>query len=591
MLLLTLFALLAGAATAVSPCVLPILPFVAAGGVTGGGRRPLGIAVGLAVAFTFSVAALVYVIDALGLPDDIQRTVAIVVLVGFGIAILVPAIGDRIEAAISRVVGAPRMKQGDGFGSGMLLGAGLGLVYAPCAGPILAGVITLSATQTLTLSRFLVVAAYAVGTAAVLYVLLLGGRRLVDRIKPARGTIQTATGVLMIVAALVVALDLDSKFQQRIATDLPDWATNPTTALEDTEAVRSRIAELRGNSGHGPIVASVAGHGGDPAPELGPKSKLPVLNTREVPDLTDPGTFINTPDGEPVSIRDLNAEGKTVLIDFWTYTCINCIRTLPHVEALYERYAEQGLVVIGVHTPEFPFEREESNVRDAVQSNGLTYPVVQDNDYGTWNAFGNQYWPAKYLIDPNGNVRYVHFGEGDYDETEDAVRSLLAETNGDLGDRAPDVKAQTATTDVELTPETYLGAARADGWINGRIAPGIQDFGKPPGGLAVNDVAYSGKWSVTDEEATSGADAGIDLQFSAKRVFLVLGSPEEERGVRVLLDGKPISDDDAGPDVKNGVVSVGPQDLYSLVDLPEAGEHRLSLRFDAGVSGYAFTFG
>jgi cytochrome c biogenesis protein CcdA/thiol-disulfide isomerase/thioredoxin len=590
MLLLILFALLAGAGTAVSPCVLPILPIVAAGGVTGGRRRPLGIAVGLALAFTFSAVALVYLIDALGLPDDIQRIVAVVVLAGFGIAILVPPIGDRIEAFVQRIVGAPRMKQGEGFGSGMVLGAGLGLVYFPCAGPILAGVITLSASQTFTLGRLLVVFAYAIGSAAVLYVLLIGGRKLVDRIKPARGAIQMATGVLMIAAAMVVAFNLDSKFEQRIATGLPDWATNPTTGLEESDAVGSRIADVRGASDHGSIVVASASDSDGGSSEPGPKSKLPVLSTQTVPDLTDPGTFFNTPNGDPVSIHQLNAEGKTVLIDFWTYTCINCIRTLPHVEALYERYKDEGLVVIGVHTPEFPFERDTDNVADAVQSNGLTYPVVQDNDYGTWNAFGNQYWPADYLIDTNGNVRYAHFGEGDYDEGEDAVRSLLAEKDSSLGDRAPAVKAETPSKDIQ-TPETYLGSARADGWISGKIKSGEQDFGDAPGGLAPNDFAYSGSWDVTKEDATAGAGAGIDLDFQARRVFLVLGSPDQDRDVQVLLDGKPITDADAGKDVEDGALTVGPQRLYSLVDLPKAGEHQLSLRFDEGVHGYAFTFG
>ena len=424
---------------------------------------------------------------------------------------------------------------------------------------------------------------------AVLYALLIGGRKLVDRIKPARGAIQTATGVLMIAAAFVIALDLDTKFEQRIATDLPDWATNPTNGLEDNDSVVSQIAEVRAGSGQGPAL--VASGASDEGGEEGPESKLPVLNTRPVPDLTNPGTFLNTPGGEPVSIHELNAEGKTVLIDFWTYTCINCIRTLPHVEALYERYADEGLVVIGVHTPEFPFERETDNVADAVDSNGLTYPVVQDNDYGTWNAFGNAYWPAKYLIDTSGHVRYVHFGEGDYEGTEDAVRSLLAETDGELGRRAPDVQAQTATTDVELTPETYLGAARAAGWINGPIRSGPKDFGEPVGNLAVNDFAYSGVWTISDEDATAGAGAGIDLQFSGRRVFLVLGSPDEERQIGVELDGEPISAADAGRDVEDAVVDVGPQRLYELVDLPKAGEHRLSLRFDEGISGYAFTFG
>ncbi len=592
MILLILFALLAGAATALSPCVLPILPVVAAGGVTevAGGRW--GIAIGLAASFTFSVALLAYVIDALGLPDDIQRTIAIVVLAGFGIAILVPAVGDRIEAAISRVVGAPRMRQGEGFGSGLLLGAGLGLVYAPCAGPILAGVITPSASQTLTISRLLVVAAYAIGSGAVLHVLLLGGRRPIDRVKPARGAIQTATGVLMIAAALVVALDLDSRFEQRIATALPDWVTNPTNGIESSDAVLARIGDVRGGSGHAPIAAADGdSNSGSSGAEPGPRSKLPVLNTAPIPDLTDPGKFFNTPGGDPVSIHRLNAEGKTVLIDFWTYTCINCIRTLPHVESLYERYADQGLVVIGVHTPEFPFERDSGNVADAIAANGLTYPVVQDNDYGTWNAFGNQYWPAKYLIDSSGDVRYVHFGEGDYDQTESAVRSLLAEADGDLGRRAPAVRAQTPSAGVELTPETYLGSDRADGWVSGTIRPGGRDYGRPPGSLDTNEFAYSGTWTVDGESATAGPEAGIDVRFSARRVFLVLGSPDRERDVRVSLDGKPIGAADAGTDVEDGVVRVGQQRLYSLVDLPEPGEHTLSLRFDDGVTGYAFTFG
>jgi cytochrome c biogenesis protein CcdA/thiol-disulfide isomerase/thioredoxin len=590
MLLLIAFALLAGAGTALSPCVLPILPVVAAAGVTGGPRRPLGIALGLGLAFTFAAVALVYVIDALGLPDDVQRTVAIVVLAGFGVSILVPAVGDRIEAALSRLVGAPRMRSGDGFGSGLIVGAGLGLVYFPCAGPILAGVITLSASQEITLSRILVVAAYAAGSAGVLYVLLIGGRRVMDRIKPARGRVQAATGVLMIAAALVLTFSLDRDFEQAIATGLPDWITNPTTGLEGSDAVRSRIADVRGADAYEPLASEATASDTGPP---GHPSKLPVLNTGPVPDITNPGEFFNTPGGAPVSIAQLNSQGKTVLIDFWTYTCINCIRTLPHVEAWYQRYAGDGLVVIGVHTPEFPFERDAGNVADAISSNGLTYPVVQDNDYGTWNAFGNQAWPAKYLIDPEGNVRYVHFGEGDYDVTESAIRSVLAESKGGLGDRAGAVRAQVATRAVALTPETYLGAARAGdgGWVNGRIqAPG-GDFGAPPRTLPANGFAYSGRWAIGDESAVAGRGAGIDADVSAKRVFLVLGSPDRERTMSVLLDGQPISDADAGDDVRDGVVTVGAQRLYSLVDLPKAGEHLLTLKPQPGVAGYAFTFG
>ncbi len=580
MLLLVAFALIAGAGTALSPCVLPILPVVLSAGVAGGRRRPLGIVIGLALSFTFVAVALVYVIDALGLPNDIQRIIAIIVLAGFGISLVVPAIGDRIEAILSRVVGRPRMAKGEGFGSGMLLGAGLGLVYFPCAGPILAGVITVSASQQLTAGRIAVVGAYAIGSAAVLYVLLIGGRRLIDRIKPARARIQAVTGVVMILAALVVATKLDQSFEQSIATGLPDFLTNPTTGLEESDAVAVRIADARGNTGH-----AVAVQGG--AEQASAGSKLPNLGP--APEITKPGRFFNTADGEPVSIAELTAEGKTVLIDFWTYTCINCIRTLPHVEAWYQRYADEGLVVIGVHTPEFPFERDPANVSDSIASNHLTYPVVQDNDYGTWNAFGNQYWPAKYLIDSSGQVRYAHFGEGDYATTEDAIRSLLAE-NGNVGARAQQVKAEVADPALR-TPETYLGAARAQGWRQDPLRAGSKDFGPPGAPAAPNEFVYSGAWNIADEDATALRDGRIDLGFKARRVFLVLGSPQRTRLVQVLLDGKPISPSAAGDDVHDGTVEVNSQRLYSLVDLPAAGAHRLTLEFDKGIAGYAFTFG
>ena len=585
MLLLVLFALLAGAGTALSPCVLPILPVVLSAGVTGGRRRPLGIVTGLTLSFTFAAVALVYLIDALGLPDDIQRVIAIVVLFGFGIALMVPPIGDRIEAGISRIVGAPRMRSGEGFGSGLLLGGALGLAYFPCAGPILAGVITVSAAQDFTVGRLLVAFAYAIGSAAVLYAILIFGRRFTDRLKGHQRQIQVATGAVMVAAAFLMTFNLDVRFQNQIAADLPGFLVNPTSGLERSGAVSEGLASLDGIGAAGPGGVA-AERGGE---EAAAGSKLPHIG--RAPDIEDPGEFFNT-DGQPVSISDLTAEGKTVLVDFWTYTCINCIRTLPEVESWYRRYERDGLVVIGVHTPEFPFERDAGNVADAVERDGLTYPVVQDNDYGTWNAFGNQYWPAKYLIDSSGEVRYVHFGEGDYDQTEDAIRSLLAE-DGSVGSRAGPVDAERADPKIN-TPETYLGAARAQGWTgspDGSLRPGSRDYGAPGKPPPPNAFAYSGSWDVSDESAKSLDGARLDATFTARRVFLVLGSPDEEREVRVLLDGRPISAGDAGADVDDGVVTVGAQRLYDLVDLPKAGTHTLTLEFAPGIEGYAFTFG
>ncbi|MGZ8666606.1 MAG: redoxin domain-containing protein, partial [Solirubrobacterales bacterium] len=277
-----------------------------------------------------------------------------------------------------------------------------------------------------------------------------------------------------------------------------------------------------------------------------------------------------------------------VLIDFWTYTCINCLRTFPHVEAWYEKYRRDGLVVVGVHTPEFPFERIASNVKDAIAANGLTYPVVQDNEYGTWNAFGNQYWPAKYLIDADGNVRYVHFGEGDYGVTERAIRSLLAERGSRHLGGETRVRAQVASSTV-LTPESYLGLARADRFVQ-PLRPGTHRYASP-GRLAPDQLAYGGPWTLAPEGATAAGGSSLDLDFNARRVFLVLGSPGQARSARVLLDGRPLPDRLAGGDVHGGMLEVNAQRLYSLVDLPRVGHHRLILRLEPGISGYAFTFG
>ena len=305
------------------------------------------------------------------------------------------------------------------------------------------------------------------------------------------------------------------------------------------------------------------------------------------PDFTGNQRWFNTPGGEALTLEELR--GQVVLVDFWTYTCINCIRTLPYVESWDRTYGERGLTIVGVHSPEFPFEKDEGNVEDAIEQNGLTYPVAQDNELATWDAWGNRYWPAKYLIDAEGNVRYYHFGEGEYDKTEQAIRTLLREAGSELGGGAR--ASAEAPSEGTTTPETYLGAARAQGWVNGAIAPGHHDYGAPPGRLGPDQFAYSGSWTVGEESAIAAGGAQIDVQFNARRVFLVLGSPGEERSVQVLLDGKPVPVRFAGEDVRGGRAAIGAQRLYRLVNLPAVGAHRLSLVFDEGIEGYAFTFG
>src|SRR3954449_9061249 len=402
MVLLALFALIAGAATAVSPCVLPVLPVVLSAGATGGRRRPLGIVSGLAISFTFATVALVYVIDALGLPDDLLRTIAIVVLLLFGITLVVPSLAARVEATLTRL--APRARRGNaygGFGSGFVVGLSLGLVYAPCAGPILAGVITVSASQSFDAGRLAVAFAYGVGSAVVLYALMLGGRRATRRLSRNAGRFQMATGVVMIAVAVAMLADLDTRFQTSIAAHLPSVLVDPASKLEQSAKVQSALASVRRH----------------------PKAKLEVLG--KAPDFTGNQRWFNTPGNRPLSLASLR--GKVVLVDFWTYTCINCLRTLPYLKALDQRYRKDGLVIVGVHTPEFPFERDAGNVERAIKQNGIRYPVAQDNGYKTWDAWGNQYWPAEYLVDAKGRVRFTHFGEGGYKEKERVVRELLAE--------------------------------------------------------------------------------------------------------------------------------------------------------------------
>ncbi len=276
------------------------------------------------------------------------------------------------------------------------------------------------------------------------------------------------------------------------------------------------------------------------------------------------------------------------MVDFWTYSCINCLRTLPYLKAWDERYRSDGLTIVGVHTPEFPFEHEASNVAEAIQRNGLHYPVVQDNEYGTWDAYGNEYWPAEYFIDAKGDVRYADFGEGSYGKKEQVIRELLAEAGHPVFAREPRIHAVAPSAGVS-TPETYLGPARAERFTNPILQPGLQDFhGAPP--PAANEFAYRGRWRIGLHSATAEGGS-LELNFGARRVYLVLGSPARSHRMRVLLDGRPIPNRLAGADVHNGFLTVRAQRLYELVDLPRVAHHRLTLLPEAGITGYAFTFG
>jgi thiol-disulfide isomerase/thioredoxin len=440
--------------------------------------------------------------------------------------------------------------------------------------------------------------AYAAGSALVLLALSLGGRRLFDGVRRAgRGpALQRALGTIMILTALAILANLDVNFDQFVAQNIPN--VNVAAALECSSTVTGRLHEITGRrakfvpaNGSATCGASAtavhpAAANASQASLLATARALPALGP--APEFTETQDWFNTPGRRPLALSALR--GHVVLIDFWTYTCINCIRTLPYLKAWDAAYRRAGLEIVGVETPEFAFEHDAGNVANAIDQFGLHYPVVQDNNMGTWNAYGNQYWPADYLIDARGQVRYAAFGEGDYGKTETAIRALLAEAGAPVG--AKGRPAGVLVPSRQATPETYLGTERAQGWID---APsnGLHDYGSPPSGeLSLNDFAFSGTWKVSAQPALAVAGAGIDVEFQAKDVYLVLSSPgERPLPVEVLLDGRPIRAANAGADVHTGVLTVRRQRLYSLVSLARNERHRLTLRFAPGVSGYAFTFG
>ena len=575
MLLLTLFAFVAGAGTALSPCSLPVLPALLSASATGGRRRPFGIVLGLAVTFTLTIVGLAQVVDGVGLGTSVTRDVAIAALLLFGVALVVPALSARLEVPLQRLSRLGPKNGGDGFVSGLAVGGALGFVHAPCAGPVLAAVIAVSAASGSTVALGI---AFSAGTAATLLVIALTGRRLVGRFSGATGglRLQRALGAVLVLTALAMAFSVDVRFQERLATALPAVVLNPTSGLETSGAVEGRLADLRGAPRFSPATADRPARA-ETAPGAPGVATLPVLGP--APEFTGVTRWLN---GAPVSVAGQVTANAVTLIDFWTYTCINCLRTVPYLKAWDSRYADKGLSIVGVHAQEFCFEKKTANVRAAIKRLGLPYPVAQDNDMATWNAWGNRYWPAKYLIDAKGQVRYAHFGEGDYGQTERATKALLTEA-GRTG-LATDVAApkDVVVPSEAATPETYLGAERAMGFTTPPVA-GTRTYRRPRGGLEPNAFALGGRWRIGAQSGTAvGGRARIDAQVTAKDAYLVLAPPAGRRAgrVRVLVDGKPTR-----------TLRVTSQRLYTLARFPEAGTHRLALELSAGTSAYAFTFG
>ena len=539
MLVLIGIAFAAGVITAISPCVFPVLPIIFAGGASGGRRRPYAIIGGLVTTFVLSLLFVTWLLRQLNLPEDILRDVAIGLLFLVAATLIVPQLGELLARPLYRLTKRPA---GD-LGGGFLLGASLGLVFVPCGGPVLAYITTQTASLDLSWKRVALAVAYAFGAAIPMLAVAIGGRRAAGAIRPL-GTrrARVALGGLMAIAALLITFNVDRTLQ----TKVNDYTTFLQGHVETTCGAQKRLVGRCQES----------------------SSELEDLGA--APEVTGLSRWINS---DPLTMRELR--GKVVLVDFWTYSCINCLRTLPHVKAWDRAYRDSGLVVLGIHTPEFAFEHVSNNVQGAVERLGIEYPVALDNEYGTWNAFQNQYWPAKYLIDRRGHVRYQHFGEGEYDTTEARIRTLLGESAEALpvANRLSD-----PTPKTHLTPETYLGYQRLERFSDRTILP--DQFGPyrfPQRDLQTNELSYSGTWKVRPEEIVAGPGARLRLSFLGRKVHLVLGG----RGsVNVLLDGK-----------LQRTVSVDGSRLYTLLRLKSLRNGLLELRFSPGVQAYAFTFG
>jgi cytochrome c biogenesis protein CcdA/thiol-disulfide isomerase/thioredoxin len=536
---------LAGFVTAISPCVLPVLPILLAGGASG--RKPLRIIAGLVVSFVVFTLFATWLLDKLGLPDDLLRNIAIGLLFLVAATLLFPPLAALLERPFA---GLTRFRAG---GGGFLLGASLGLVFVPCAGPVLATIATVAATNHVGGRAIALTIAYAAGAAVPMLLIAYGGQGLGRRLRADAPRVRFVSGIVIGLVALGIAFNQDSRFQ----TALPGYTEALQKHVEDTSTARRQLARITGTRQRTPAVAAAAAPPGKPL-------KLPIYGM--APPLNPSGDWFNT---KPLTLADLH--GKVVLIDFWTYSCINCLRTLPHLESWYRAYHRDGLVIIGVHTPEFAFEHVASNVAAAVKRLGIRYPVVQDNKYGTWTNYSNQYWPADYLIDRRGRIRDYHFGEGGYGEAENAIRTLLGVS--------ADASAVPDRTPAEVTtPETYLGFERldtgrfADPLVTGRAHSYSGSVSLPP-----NHFAYSGSWTVEDQRIVAGRGAALSLHFRAKDVYLVLGGKGD---VQVSVGGKPTS-----------TVHVNAYRLYTLHSSPRVASARLDLRFTPGVQAYAFTFG
>jgi cytochrome c biogenesis protein CcdA/thiol-disulfide isomerase/thioredoxin len=602
MVVLLAFAFVSGVITILSPCILPVLPIVLAGGSSGGKARPFGVISGFVASFAFFTLALSALVQALGIPADSMRYVAIVLIVLFGVVMLVPSLRNAFDAAISRLAsrGAAQApgKPKAGFWGGIPVGLSLGLVWTPCVGPIMASVISLALSQKVDGGSVLVTLAYTLGTAIPMLGVMLGGRALIAKV-PAlsrnAGKIQRAFGLVMILMGVALALQWDRAVQSAILQAFPSYGSG-LTAIETLAPVKKALAARKPSSGASSPKGAALFTG---APDDAPASSA-LGDYGAAPPFLAAGPWFNTgaPEaraseaGIPLPSVPLGLEslrGKVVLVDFWTYSCINCIRTLPYLKAWYEAYKDRGLVIVGVHSPEFAFEKVPANVARAMRDLGVTWPVALDGDYAQWRAYGNKYWPAHYFIDAKGRVRYWHFGEGDYAESEAVLKVLLAEAGAKLGSAL--VSSEPAPIEA-LTPETYLGYERGKGFASAvKAEPDRAVEYRPSGAPAPGEWNLQGTWTITGQYIEPQGPGVLWLGFEAKDVYLVAEPAGGGGSLRVSVDGAPVADT---ADLRGGVARPDASRLYHVVGLPggaRSGPHILRLDVKGGLRLFSFTFG
>ncbi len=551
MLILVPIAFAAGVITAFTPCILPVLPIVLAGGAGGGTkRRPYAIAAGLITTFTTFLLAGAWLWGLIGVSAKHQIQIGAALLLVLALMLVVPKVGELVERPFRILT---RRRAGD-LGGGFFLGASLGLVFIPCGGPVLATLTANAATDRVGGWIVAIAIAYAAGAAVPLLAIARGSRGLAARFRQHAQTVRTAGGVLMAAAAVVIY----QGWAENLQTKVPGYAQWVQDAIEGSSAAKQRLDRLGGKTK--PALASNRQLVG----------KVALKDYGAAPDVHDVSAWINS---RPLSLPELR--GKVVLVDFWTYSCINCLRTLPYLKAWDARYRSKGLVILGVHTPEFAFEHDVGNVRAAVKRLGISYPVALDNGYGTWKAYSNNYWPADYLVDEAGRVRDVHFGEGDYAQTEQKIRLLL---EAGKARRLPQAGRDTDHTPLEVrTPESYLGYLRIGNYTGSPLRTDRQAAYRFPASLTQDSYAYAGTWKVEGERIVAGDNARLRLHFGARRVHLVLTG----RGfVTVKLNGK-----------LQRTVRIDRDRLYTLVTQKRAADGLLELGFTRGLAAYAFTFG